>query len=164
MQRDPITFLSRLAREYGDVVHFTFGPQHLYFFNHPDAIREVLVTQARSFQKGRALQRAKVILGEGLLTSEADIHRRQRRLAQPAFHHGRIARYAEVMVDRALRTRHRWRGGEVVDIHQEMMRLTRSGSTGPSTRSSASGARRAGIAAICCRCSCWRRTRKAPAA
>jgi len=44
MQRDPITFLSRLAREYGDVVHFTFGPQHLYFFNHPDAIREVLVT------------------------------------------------------------------------------------------------------------------------
>src|ERR1043165_9164499 len=94
MQRDPIAFLSGLARDYGDVVHFTFGPQHLYFFNHPDAIREILVVQQRSFHKGRALQRTKPILGEGLLTSEGEHHKRQRRLAQPAFHRDRIGRYA----------------------------------------------------------------------
>jgi cytochrome P450 len=126
MQRDPIGFLSRLAREYGDVVHFTFGLQHLYFFNHPDLIREVLVSQARSFEKGRALKRSKVILGEGLLTSEHDVHKRQRRLAQPAFHRDRVSRYAEVMIERAVRTRERWHDGEVIDVHQQMMGLTLS--------------------------------------
>ena len=126
MQRDPIAFLTNLARDYGDVVHFTFGPQHLYFFNHPDAIREILVVQQRSFHKGRALQRTKPILGEGLLTSEGDHHKRQRRLAQPAFHRDRIARYALVMLDRARRTRDRWRDGETIDVHHEMMRLTLS--------------------------------------
>jgi len=124
MQRDAVRFLTRLQREYGDVVHFTFGPQHLYFFNHPDAIREVLVVQARSFEKGFALKRAKLILGEGLLTSEGDLHKRQRRLAQPAFHRERIDRYAAVMVDRATRMSESWRDGQEVDIHHEMMRLT----------------------------------------
>ncbi len=126
MQRDPIAFLSRLAREYGDVVHFTFGPQHLYFFNHPEAVREILVVKQRAFHKGRALQRTKIILGEGLLTSEGEHHKRQRRLAQPAFHRDRVTRYAQVMVDRARRTRDRWRDGDVIDIHHEMMRLTLS--------------------------------------
>ena len=126
MQRDPIAFLSGLARDYGDVVHFTFGPQHLYFFAHPEAVREILVVRARSFQKGRALQRSKIILGEGLLTSEGELHKRQRRLAQPAFHHARIGRYAEVMIERAVRTRERWRDGETLDMHHEMMRLTLS--------------------------------------
>ena len=124
MQRDAIRFLTRLQREYGDVVHFTFGPQHLYFFAHPDAIREVLVVQARSFEKGFALKRAKLILGEGLLTSEGELHKRQRRLAQPAFHRERIDRYAQVMVDRATRMSDSWRDGQEVDIHHEMMRLT----------------------------------------
>src|SRR2546430_4809711 len=126
MQRDPIAFLTRLAREYGDVAHFKFGPQHLYFFAHPDHVREIFLTQSRSFQKGRALQRTKIILGEGLLTSEGDHHKRQRRLAQPAFHRDRIARYAAVMIDRAKRTRERWRDGETIDIHHEMMRVTLS--------------------------------------
>jgi cytochrome P450 len=126
MQRDPIEFLSGLARDYGDVAHFTFGPQHLYFFNHPDLIRDVLVAQPRSFHKGRALQRTKIILGEGLLTSEGEHHKRQRRLAQPAFHRERISRYAEVMIERGRRTRERWRDGETLDIHHEMMKLTLS--------------------------------------
>jgi cytochrome P450 len=70
------------------------------------------------------LQRAKRLLGEGLLTSEGDFHRRQRRIAQPAFHRDRIASYAEKMVEYAARTRERWTDGATVDIHQEMMRLT----------------------------------------
>lgn len=126
MQREPIPFFNRLAREYGDAVSFRIGPQLLAFFNHPDFVKEILVTQHRSFHKSLVMQRTKVILGEGLLTSEEEFHRRQRRLSQPAFHRERIARYAEVMVERAAAMRERWRDGAVVDIHHEMMRLTLS--------------------------------------
>jgi len=103
MQRDALTFLRGVARDFGDVAHFRMGLQHVYLVNHPDLVNDVLVRHGRSFRKGRVLQRAKVVLGEGLLTSEAEVHRRQRRLAQPAFHRERIARYAEVMIERAAR-------------------------------------------------------------
>lgn len=124
MQRDPIPFFTRLSREYGDAVQFSVGPQKIVLFNHPDLIREMLVTQHRSFHKSRVLQRTKAILGEGLLTSEDPLHKRQRRLANPAFHRERIGRYAEVMIGRAARARDRWRDGETLDMHHEMMRLT----------------------------------------
>jgi cytochrome P450 len=126
MQRDALAFLRGVAREHGDISHFTFGPQHVYLVNHPELIHDVLVKYGRSFQKGRALQRTKIILGEGLLTSEGELHKRQRRLAQPAFHRERIARYAEVMIDRAVRMGGRWRDGQELDIHHEMMRVTLS--------------------------------------
>ncbi|HEX4900729.1 MAG TPA: cytochrome P450, partial [Pyrinomonadaceae bacterium] len=74
--------------------------------------------------KGLALQRAKRLLGEGLLTSEGDFHRRQKRLAQPAFHRARIASYASVMTNYAAEMSGRWRDGEILDVSQEMMRLT----------------------------------------
>jgi cytochrome P450 len=84
----------------------------------------VLVTNNRNFIKSRGLQMAKRFLGEGLLTSEGDFHRRQRRLAQPAFHKQRINSYAQVMSEYAERTCDRWHNGETVDIHHEMMRVT----------------------------------------
>jgi cytochrome P450 len=117
-------FLERAAREYGDVVYFKMGPQDVYFLNHPDYIKDVLVTRQQNFIKGRALQRSKRLLGEGLLTSEGSFHRRQRRLAQPAFHRQRVASYADVMTEYAARTSLHWRDGEQLDIAQEMMRLT----------------------------------------
>ncbi len=123
-RRDPPKLLSHLAREYGDIVHFKLGPQDVYLLNHPDFIRDVLVTHNRNFVKSRGLEMAKRFLGEGLLTSEGEFHRRQRRLAQPAFHRQRINAYAEVMTEYAERTRERWRDGETLDIWQEMMRLT----------------------------------------
>ena len=103
---------------------FKLGPQEAFFLNHPDYIKDVLVTNHQNFIKGLALQRAKRLLGEGLLTSEGDFHRRQRRLAQPAFHRARIASYAGVMTDYALQTRERWRDGDTLDMSEEMMRLT----------------------------------------
>jgi len=98
----------------------------MYLLNHPDYIRDVLVTHNRNFVKSRGLQMAKRFLGESLLTSEGEFHRRQRRLAQPAFHRQRINTYADAMIDHALRTRERWRAGETLDVWQEMMRLTLS--------------------------------------
>src|SRR5258706_152515 len=126
LQRDPIPFFSRIANEYGDAAQFFVGPQQIVLFNHPDLIRELLVTQHRSFHKSRVLQRSKIIFGEGLLTSEEELHKRQRRLAQPAFHRERIGRYAAVMIERAAKLRETWRDGEVRDIHHEMMGLTLS--------------------------------------
>jgi cytochrome P450 len=123
-RRDPLGFLTRLARDYGDVARFRIGPQRAFLLSHPDLVRDLLVTHHERFHKGRALQRAKRLLGEGLLTSEGEFHRRQRRLAQPAFHRQRIGSYAATMVEYAERASGRWRDGQGVDVAQEMMRLT----------------------------------------
>ncbi len=124
LRTDPLKLLARLAREYGDVVRFWGGPQPMYLLNHPDYVRDMLVTRNTSFMKGRGLQRAKRLLGEGLLTSEGEFWRRQRRLAQPAFHRQRINAYASTMVEYASKTSARWRDGETFDVASEMMRLT----------------------------------------
>jgi cytochrome P450 len=113
-----------LTERYGDLVYFEFGPQPMFLVNNPDYIRDVLVTHNRKFMKGEGLQRAKRLLGEGLLTSEGEFHLRQRRLAQPAFHRQRIAGYAATMVEYADRACDRWQAGETRDVAREMMRLT----------------------------------------
>ncbi|PYP82936.1 MAG: cytochrome P450 [Blastocatellia bacterium AA13] len=121
---DPLSFLMEQAREYGDLVYFKLGREQVYFINHPDYIRDVLVTHSRNFTKSRGLEMAKRFLGEGLLTSEGEFHRRQRRLVQPAFHRQRINAYATVMAEYARRMSERWVDGAAVDISKEMMRLT----------------------------------------
>jgi cytochrome P450 len=113
-----------MRREHGDIAHWKIGPQNLYLFSHPDLIRDVLVTNGKNFHKSRGLERARRLLGNGLLTSEGEFHLRQRRLAQPAFHRQRIAAYATTMSDYAERTASHWSDGETVDMHTEMMRLT----------------------------------------
>jgi cytochrome P450 len=124
MSRDPLAFLSGVTARYGDVARFRVGPETLFLINHPDLIRDVLVTHQRNFRKGRGLERAKRLLGEGLLTSEGQVHLRQRRLAQPAFHRARIAAYAETMSARAERAGERWRDGSTYDLAREMNALT----------------------------------------
>ena len=122
--RNPLAMMIAMNRDYGDIAHWKVGPQHIYLFSHPDLIRDVLVTNQKNFHKSRGLERAKRLLGNGLLTSEGDFHLRQRRLAQPAFHRQRIAAYAGTMAHYAGRTSARWRDGETLDMHAEMMRLT----------------------------------------
>ena len=124
MRRDRIPFLEEMARNYGDVVPFRIGPQRLVLVSHPDDIRDILVTHQKQFTKGRALERSKELLGNGLLTSEGELHLRQRRLVQPAFHRARIATYASQMADAAGEMREAWQDGAVIDANAEMMRLT----------------------------------------
>jgi cytochrome P450 len=124
LQYRPLSFLAQLGRDYGDAAHFKIGRTDLFFFNHPELVREVLVTRNPSFMKGLALQRTKIVLGEGLLTSEGELHKRQRRLAQPAFHRQRIQHYGEEMVEKAVVARERWSDGQELDVAHEMMRLT----------------------------------------
>lgn len=125
-RRDRLAYVARAAERGMDVVEvelFT-AKGHLYQINHPQLIEDVLITNDWNFVKGQALASSKVVLGEGLITSEGELHRRQRRLVQPAFHSQRLAGYATSMVRCAIDHAASWRGGETVDIHEEMMRLT----------------------------------------
>lgn len=122
-RKSPIEFLTRLSK-LGDVTTFRVGKVPAFFINHPELLRDLLVTSNHKFVKGRALQRAKSLLGEGLLTNEGENHLRQRRMIQPAFHRERIKSYAATMTEYAAQMADEWRDGEVRDIDREMMRLT----------------------------------------
>ena len=122
LRRDPLGFLTTLARTHGDIVRFRLGDHEpdLFLLNHPDYIREVLVTHDRSFSKWFSIERIKEVLGDGLFVSEGEFHLRQRRLVQPAFHRERIASYADQMTAFAVQLRERWQADAVVDIAREM--------------------------------------------
>lgn len=120
---NPLVYLTNAARQYGDIVYFRVMKQHMYALSHPDFVRDVLVTNQNNFVKSRALERAKILLGEGLLTSEGKHHLRQRRLVQPGFHRDRLAGYAAAMSECAVRWRERLRPGSM-DIAREMPQLT----------------------------------------
>jgi len=121
---NPIHLFQHLAEEYGDIAHYKIGWNHIVFLNHPDYIREVLVVQNDNFIKERTVQRTKMLLGEGMITSEGTQHRTQRQVAQPAFHRQRIPEYARTMVQEAACVRDGWRSGEQRDIAIDMMHLT----------------------------------------
>jgi len=123
-RKDSLGLLERITRKYGDVVYLRLGREKAFVINHPDLIREVLVTQHKNFTKGRGLERVKRFLGEGLLTSEGELHLRQRRMIQPAFHQRVMAGFAEVMTTLAGRTGEQWRDGQAIDASEDMMRLT----------------------------------------
>ncbi len=122
--RDPLGFLRSMRKKHGDVVRLAIGPLRMTLVSHPDLVEDVLVTQNRLFQKDRFLRVLRPVLGDGLLSSEGDFWRRQRRLAQPAFHRERIAAYAGIMVEKAARLAGQWRDGEIRDVHKDMMRVT----------------------------------------
>ncbi len=125
LQQDRIGFLSANQQQYGDIVHFKIGPRHMYQLNNPEHIQYVLVKHPEQFQKTPALKRAsKDSIGQGLLTSDGELHKRQRRLVQPAFHHNRIAAYADTMVNYTDDMLHEWHNGQQVSMLNEMMHLT----------------------------------------
>jgi cytochrome P450 len=126
-RRDPIALFVNATREHGDVVGLRFGPFRYVIVNHPDAIHHVLVDNFKNYTKSRNYQGIKLVLGSGLLTSEGEFWKRQRRLAQPAFHRERLAGFARMMVDDTTRMLDRWSesdDGAPFDLHEEMMRLT----------------------------------------
>jgi cytochrome P450 len=127
LRRDPLGFLRRMKREYGDIVYFKLLFQSRVLLSHPDDIEQVLVVQQQKFHKGRMMKEATHrVLGQGLLTSEGEFWRRQRRLVQPAFQRPRIAGYAPVAVDLARAHIEAWHNGEARDLAEEMMQITMS--------------------------------------
>ncbi len=123
-QKSPLDFLTRCTREYGDMVPIRFGGMTMLYVSHPDLIEQVLVTDHHSYYKGKGLQRTQVLFGNGLLTSEGEFWRRQRKLVQPAFHRERIARYAEVMTETACKHALQWPENSVMDMQKKLAELT----------------------------------------
>ena len=126
--RDPLGILVRWQAEYGDFYRLQVGEMQQYFIAHPDDIREVLVTQAGKFIKDIQYRDPKTgiarYLGNGLLNSDGEFWKRQRRLVAPAFHPKRIESYAATMVEHTDRMLAGWRDGARLDIAEEMSSLT----------------------------------------
>src|SRR5215468_1716756 len=128
-RRDPLVFLRWAASEYGDVVRFDAWPLvivHLLY--HPDHIKHVLQDNNRNYWKGNLIGRVKPLIGEGLFTSEGDFWRRQRRLAQPAFHRQRIEGFATIMTECTQAMLERWemsvKRKQTLEVLAEMSNLT----------------------------------------
>lgn len=122
--KDPLGTYTQWARSYGDIFHYRFLHRHVYFLNHPDLIKDVLLTRAPNFRKGDAVRMNRRIFGNGLLANEGASWLEQRRLIQPAFHRTRIESYAATMVEYTERLLTEWKPGELRDLHSDMMRLT----------------------------------------
>ncbi|MBO0867164.1 MAG: cytochrome P450 [Micromonosporaceae bacterium] len=132
VRRDPLTLLLAERRAHGPVVRLRVPQLPLYLVTDPEAIQEAMIRTHHEYEKGfgrkdsdsPAAQPLIRALGRGLLTSDAQLHRRQRRLIQPMFHHDRIAGYGRTFVELAGRALDDWRDGEIRDVHRDMAELT----------------------------------------
>lgn len=123
---DPLAFNVGIARQYGDIAYFRLGPLRVYQLNHPELVRQVLVEQAQKFYKPTLLKRgSRLVLGNGLLTSDGLLWKQQRKLIQPAFRHDRLAAaYGDVISAYAGRLVSSFDDGEVRSIDDDMGKLT----------------------------------------
>lgn len=122
---DALAFAKFNDDTYGPVSYSELGPVKMYQFADPETMHEILVEKADKFQKGAVMKRGLVpFIGNGLVTSDGDFWRRQRKLAQPAFHARRIENYAGTMVDHTLKMLDSWHDGATIRIDREMMKLT----------------------------------------
>jgi cytochrome P450 len=119
---NPILLFEHLRR-YGRAAHYKMLFRHVVLLHEPSDIREVLIDKAASFGKDRTQKRMKILLGEGLITSDGETHKRARTVAAPAFHRQRIQRYAAQIVDLSAALSSEWQPGQTINVNAEMMRL-----------------------------------------
>jgi cytochrome P450 len=126
--RNPISLFEHLTAEFGDASSYKVGPTHILLLNRPEWVQELLIDRAPQLTKERTQRRMKILLGEGLITSEGSFHMRQRRIAAPAFHRQRIANYAGIIAAQGARLADEWRStiqpSQPLDINQQMMHLS----------------------------------------
>lgn len=128
-RRDVLGLVTRSAAAYGDVTRCRLGPHVIHLLNHPHHVEHVLQRRAANYDKRtRSTDTIRSITGESLLTSNGEFWKRQRRMAQPAFHHRQIAGFTDKMTAAIEAMLTDWRtrvpSGSVVDIASEMSRLT----------------------------------------
>ena len=123
-RRDPLSFFRGLRRSYGEIVQVTMLGQTVTLFMKPEYTYYFLVDHAQSFDSGSRRDIMKRFLGDALLTTDGEIHRRQRRLVQPAFHKKRVEGYAEIMTGQTQEMLDTWRPGQELDIARQLQELT----------------------------------------
>ena len=125
MRRNPLEILPKWGQYYGDLTHLRVAWLHVYLVNHPDLIREVLITQRAHFRKlPRQTRILRTVDGNGLVVSEGALWLRQRRLLQPLFYRRRLEPYGQVIVHFTQRMLDRWQSTTEVDMADEMTHLT----------------------------------------
>lgn len=109
------------------VVRYRFGPYRYLLLNEPSDVQHVLQDPNHSFGKSPSYHALKLILGQGLVTSEGELWKKQRKLAQPAFHHGSLVRFVDQMQSCTADFIKEWAelpAGTGIDVHEQMMQLT----------------------------------------
>jgi len=127
-KQDALGFLLNAARQHGDIVQLQLGPETVFLLAHPDFVREVFLDRDALFTKGGRWETLKMLLGDGMLTSEGEAWKRKRRIVEPAFHRsqlsqltGMMSRTTHTMIDAWSEHAER---GESLDVCPWMMRLT----------------------------------------
>lgn len=123
-RRDQLAFVRGVQRAFGDVATMYLGKFPMVLFSRPEHVRYFLVDNARNFTNREFAWNLRRLLGDGLLTTDGEFHRQQRRLVQPAFHKKRVESYAGVMVQHTREMLEEWQPGAEVDIAREMQTLT----------------------------------------
>jgi cytochrome P450 len=128
LRRDPLGFLLDGLRRYGDVFRFQLGPRVIHQLAHPDHVKHVLLDHQKNYPRSWLYDRAGVVVGSGLVTTEGPAWRRLRRMAQPAFHQQRVAALAGVMTAATEAMIERWRvharSGAPLDVAAEFVAVT----------------------------------------
>ena len=123
--RDALSFFTRILRDRGDRVMLRVLGRRVVLLAHPDDIEEVLVKNREAYGRSHELRALRPIFGEGLLSSEGQLWRRQRSLIQPNFQHEALRKYSFIMLSKIEGVLDHWRSGETRNIHPEMMLYTR---------------------------------------
>lgn len=123
-RKDLLRWLLDCRDTYGDFVPARLAVRRGFLVSGPELVADVLVRRHQDFRKVFLLRNNKLFLGSGLLTSEGERWRHNRRLVQPSFHHTKIAQYSDVIVEETKKRAAGWRGGDVLDMQEEMAALT----------------------------------------
>ena len=123
-RKQPVQFFHDVVREYGSICSFKVGSRWYYVVNEPEVIFDLLVTNNAKFVKDRAQRLTDLLMGKGLITSEAELHLKQRRLMQPYLHRNRIDEYAPTMVRYTAQAVDAWQDGQTIDLHLQLNRIT----------------------------------------
>ena len=127
---DSLERMSELFARYGDIyrVYAPGRKSYTYVIHHPDDVKRVLVSNHKNYTKGVGLDRVKILLGNGIMTSEGEFWRRQRYMMQPMFHRRVITEFARVIDEANDRFIARWEAqaerGESVNVTDDMSALT----------------------------------------
>ena len=128
MRQRPLPTMLQLLHRHGDAVYMKLGPYRATLLRNPEHLKRVFVDNADNYTKQtRGYAKARIVLGDGLVTSEGELWQRQRRIATPAFHRQRVASFGPVFTGATEQMLAQWRAlpaGETIDVFREMMRLT----------------------------------------
>lgn len=125
LHRGALDFFKAAQRDYGDIVRFQVLGKRVLLLSNPSDVETVLVDDAGSYGRSAEGRNLRPIFGNGLLTSEGDLWRSQRRRIQPSFSSQRLAGYTAIMLATIEERVRRWTASETIEIHAEMMGFTR---------------------------------------